>query len=88
VLDAATRRLVPGPEDNPLGLGSPGAHQAQVVRYLNRLLSVFDVTQPDVHAGWPWSNRAGGSQDFMANFVPLNRAQTYAWQKRLLGQYS
>ena len=83
VLDAATRRLVPGPEDNPLELGSPGAHEAQVVRYLDRLLSVFDVTPPDVHAGGPWSNRAGGSQDFMAQFVPLNRAQTYAWQKRV-----
>jgi hypothetical protein len=83
VLDAATRRLVPGPEDDPLELGCPGAHEAQVVRYLDRLLSVFDVTPPDVHAGGPWSNRAGGSQDFMANFVPLNRAQTYAWQQRV-----
>ena len=26
VLDAATRRLVPGPEDCPLEVGSPGAH--------------------------------------------------------------
>jgi hypothetical protein len=91
VLDAATRRLVPGPEDDPLELGCPGAHEAQVVRYLDRLLSVFDVTPADVHAGGPWSNRAGGSQNFMADFVPLNRAQTYAWQKRvadLRGQYT
>jgi hypothetical protein len=36
-----------------------------------------------VHAGGPWSNRAGGSQDFMANFVPLDRAQTFAWQQRI-----
>ncbi|HYQ37289.1 MAG TPA: gluconate 2-dehydrogenase subunit 3 family protein [Mycobacterium sp.] len=83
VLDAATRRLVPGPEDCPLEVGRPGAHEANVVNFLDRMLSVFDVTPADVHAGGPWSNRAGGSQDFMATFVPLNRAQTYAWQRRL-----
>ncbi len=83
VLDAATRRLVPGPEDDPAELGHPGAHEAHVVTYLDRLLSVFDVAPADVHAGGPWSNRAGGSQDFMAAFVPLNRAQTYAWQQRV-----
>jgi gluconate 2-dehydrogenase gamma chain len=83
VLDAATRRLIPGPDDCPLELGSPGAREANVVNFLDRMLSVFDVTPADVHAGGPWSNRAGGSQDFMATFVPLNRAQTYAWQQRL-----
>ena len=82
VLDAATRRLIPGPQDCPVEFG-PGAHEANVVNYLDRMLSVFDVTPADVHAGGPWSNRAGGSQDFMATFVPLNRAQTYAWQQRL-----
>jgi hypothetical protein len=83
VLDAATRRLIPGPEDCPLELSSAGAHEANAVNYLDRMLSVFDVTPTDVHAGGPWSNRAGGSQDFMAVFVPLNRAQTYAWQQRV-----
>jgi hypothetical protein len=83
VLDAATRRLIPGPTDDPLEIGSPGAHEANVVTFLDRMLSVFDVTPADVHAGGPWSNRAGGSEDFMATFVPLNRAQTYAWQQRI-----
>jgi hypothetical protein len=83
VLDAATRRLIPGPEDCRLEVGSPGAHEANVVNFLDRMLSVFDVTPADVHAGGPWSNRAGGTQDFMATFVPLNRAQTYAWQQRI-----
>ena len=83
VLDAATRRLIPGPTDHPLEIGSPGAHEANVVNFLDRMLSVFAVTPADVHAGGPWSNRAGGSEDFMATFVPLNRAQTYAWQQRL-----
>ncbi|ODR13265.1 hypothetical protein AWC26_02335 [Mycobacterium shimoidei] len=83
VLDAATRRLVPGPDDDPAERGHPGAHEAHVVTYLDRLLSVFDVAPADVHAGGPWSNRAGGTQDFMAEFVPLNRAQTYAWRQRV-----
>jgi hypothetical protein len=83
VLDAATRRLIPGPEDCPLEFGSPGAHEANVVNYLDRMLSVFDVAPADVHAGGPWSNRAGGSQDYMATFVPLNRAQAFAWQQRI-----
>jgi hypothetical protein len=84
VLDAATRRLVPGPEDCLLELGHPGAHEAHVVRYLDRLLSVFDTSPADAHAGGPWSNRSGGSQDFMTDFVPLNRAQTYAWRVRVV----
>jgi hypothetical protein len=82
VLDAATRRLIPGPGDDP-SESTPGAHEAYVVTYLDRLLSVFDVSPADVHAGGPWSNRSGGFQDFMAEFVPLNRAQTFAWQKRV-----
>jgi gluconate 2-dehydrogenase gamma chain len=82
VLDAATRRLIPGPTDNPQET-SPGAHEANVVNYLDIMLSAFSFSPPMVHAGGPWSNRAGGSQDFMANFVPLDRAQTYAWQQRI-----
>ena len=82
VLDAATRRLIPGPTDNPQET-TPGAHEANVVNYLDIMLAAFSFSPPMVHAGGPWSNRAGGSQDFMATFVPLNRAQTYAWQRRL-----
>ncbi len=83
VLDAATRRLVPGPEDDLFELGHPGAHEANVVRFLDYMLSAFSFSPPQVHAGGPWSNRAGGSQDFIANFVPLTRAQTYAWNQRI-----
>jgi gluconate 2-dehydrogenase gamma chain len=82
VLDAATRRLIPGPTDDPLE-ASPGAHEANVVRYLDFMLAAFSFSPPKVHAGGPWSNRAGGSQDFMADFVPLDRAQNYAWQQRI-----
>ena len=31
VLDAATRRLIPGPTDHPLEIGHPGAAEANVV---------------------------------------------------------
>ncbi len=82
VLDAATRRLIPGPGDAP-GETSPGAHEANVVRYIDIMLAAFSFSPPKVHAGGPWSNRAGGSQDFMADFVPLDRAQNYAWQQRI-----
>jgi len=83
VLDAATRRLVPGPQDHPLEYGHPGAAEAHVVRYIDNMLSAFTFTPPAVHAGGPWSDRAGGTQDYMAEFVPLTRAQTYAWQERI-----
>jgi hypothetical protein len=82
VLDAATRRLIPGPGDAP-GETSPGAHEANVVRYIDVMLAAFSFSPPKVHAGGPWSNRAGGTEDFMANFVPLDRAQNYAWQQRI-----
>ncbi len=82
VLDAATRRLIPGPGDNPRET-SPGAHEANVVRYIDIMLSAFSFSPPKVHAGGPWSNRAGGQHDFMAEFVPLDRAQTFAWQQRI-----
>jgi hypothetical protein len=85
VLDAATRRLIPGPEDSLLERGSPGAHEANVVGFLDTMLSAFSFTPPQVHAGGPWSNRAGGTEDFMAEFVPLDRAQTYGWQQRIAG---
>jgi hypothetical protein len=85
VLDAATRRLIPGPEDSLLERGSPGAHEANVVGFLDTMLSAFSFSPPMVHAGGPWSNRAGGTQDFMADFVPLDRAQTYGWQQRIAG---
>jgi hypothetical protein len=90
VLDAATRRLIPGPGDDTRET-SPGAAEANVVRYLDTMLSAFSFSPPRVHAGGPWSDRAGGSRDFMADFVPLDRAQNYAWQQRITAlrtQYS
>ncbi len=82
VLDAATSRLIPGPLDETQ-IGQPGAHEANVVRFLDNMLAAFSFSPPMVFAGGPWSNRAGGTEDFMADFVPLDRAQTYGWQQRI-----
>jgi hypothetical protein len=84
VLDAATTRLIPGPLDDTQ-IGQPGAHEANVVRFLDNMLAAFTFSPPMVFAGGPWSNRAGGKVDYMADFVPLDRAQTYGWQKRIAG---
>ena len=54
-----------------------------MVHYLDIMLAAFSFSPPMVHAGGPWSDRAGGSQDFMADFIPLDRAQNYAWQQRI-----
>lgn len=82
VLDAATRRLIPGPDDW-LERGHPGAHQANVVRYLDNMLAAFSFWPPEVQAGGPRSNRAGGTEDHPAEFVPLDRVQDYAWRERI-----
>jgi len=84
VLDAATSRLIPGPLDDTQ-IGLPGAHEANVVGFLDNMLAAFSFSPPMVFAGGPWSNRAGGNQNFMAEFVPLDRAQTYGWQQRIAG---
>lgn len=47
VLDAATHRLIPGPDDDLLGLGHPGTHETDIVTCLDRLLSLFDAPPAD-----------------------------------------
>lgn len=83
VVIAATARLVPGPLDDPTEAGHPGAREANVVRYIDTLLSLFADAVPKAHAGGPWSNRKGGTVDYMATFVPLDAAQTAAWKPRV-----
>lgn len=83
VVDAATRRLVPGPEDDPAEAGHPGAHEAGVVRYLDTMLAVFSFSPPKIFAGGPWSNRKTSGPDYLAEFVPPDPAQALAWQQRI-----
>jgi Gluconate 2-dehydrogenase subunit 3 len=66
VLDAATRRLGPTPDDDPLGLYHPGAYEAHVVTYVDRLLSrcIGDVRDQYTNGIAMLDQQAGG--DFTA----------------------
>jgi hypothetical protein len=82
----ATARLIPGPDDDPLEAGHPGAREANVVRYVDTLLGAFRVPTgqpPRIHAGGPFSNRAGSATNDMATFVPLTRVRLEAWRTRI-----
>lgn len=83
VLDAATRRLVPGPDDDPLETGHPGAAEAHALRYIDTMLSAFDVSPPQVFAGGPWSDRQTSGPDHLATFVPPDTQQERAWRERI-----
>jgi hypothetical protein len=64
-------------------LDSPGATEADAVRYIDTMLSMFDHDPPRIFAGGPWSNRHGGSVDHMAHFVPPAPRQLHAWKIRV-----
>jgi Gluconate 2-dehydrogenase subunit 3 len=85
VVKAAAARLVPGPNDDPVEklLNSPGATEADVVRYIDTMLSMFTDDPPKIFAGGPWSNRHGGHIDHMAHFVPPAPRQLAAWKQRV-----
>jgi hypothetical protein len=83
VVTEATARLVPGPLDEPAEAGHPGAREAGVTHYVDRLLSVFDVDPPAVFAGGPWSNRHAPGLDRLTDFVPLQERQERAWRSRV-----
>ena len=53
VLDAALPPADPRTGRRP-GETSPGAHDANVVRYIDIMLAAFSVSPPKVHAGRPW----------------------------------
>jgi hypothetical protein len=85
VVKAAAARLVPGPDDDPTeaALNSPGATEADVVRYIDTMLSAFDFHRPKVFAGGPWSNRHSHGADHMKHFVHLAPRQRVAWKQRI-----
>ncbi|MBU3864073.1 gluconate 2-dehydrogenase subunit 3 family protein [Streptomyces sp. 4503] len=74
VVREATAMLVPGPADAP-GETAPGAREADVVRYVDRLLGAFETDPPLVYA----SGRPDGS------FLPLSPAQQMGWRRRVDG---
>lgn len=86
VVVEATARLVPGPGDDPAET-TPGAREAGVVDYVDRLLSAFDPDPPAVFAGGPWSDRNLGdgadAPDPMAEMVPLSPGEEQRWRRRI-----
>lgn len=83
VLEAATARLVPGPDDDPGEAGHPGAREAHAVDYIVTLLGALGEDPPKVFAGGPFSDRGGRERDDMASFLPLNDAVREHWRARL-----
>lgn len=81
VLSALTDRLVPGPPEDP----TPGALEAGVAHAIDLLLAAFEVEPPLIHAGGPFSNRAGSHHDDFADFVALDRQAELGWRIRLEG---
>lgn len=80
VVEEATARLIPGPTDDLLELGHPGAREAGVVGYVDALLSAFDTDPPRIYAGGPFSGRHGGDHDDFADFQPLSALQDRYWR--------
>ena len=80
-LRAVTARLIPGPPDDP----DPGALEAGVAEAIDMLLAAFMSPSPPIHAGGPFSDRAGGSRDDFADFVPMDRLAELGWRIRIEG---
>src|SRR4051794_6876292 len=80
-LRALTARLVPGPPDDP----DPGAVEAHAAEAIDLLLGAFRVRPPLIHAGGPFSGRAGGHRDDFKHFVSLDRQAALGWRIRLEG---
>ena len=81
-LRAVTDTLVPGP---PLDR-DPGALQARCAEAIDLLLGAFGFDPPLIHAGGPFSGRAGGPpRDDFAHFVPLDPMAELGWRIRIEG---
>ena len=83
VVEEATARLIPGPQDDPAEAGHPGAREANVTRYIDTMLGALRLAPSRIFAGGPFSNRAGAKVDDMATFLGLTPAQTRGWTARL-----
>jgi len=58
-LRAVAGRFIPGPPDDP----DPGAVEAGAAEAIDLYLAAFTFDPPLIHAGGPFSNRAGASHD-------------------------
>lgn len=86
VVEAATARIAPGPDDDPAEAGHPGAREAGVTGYIDLMLGALGTsgdTAPMIFAGGPWSGRHAQGPDYMASFIPLDPVARMAWRERL-----
>jgi hypothetical protein len=88
VVEAATARIAPGPDDERAEAGHPGAREAGVAGYIDLMLGALGTlsdSAPMIFAGGPWSSRhtSGPDMDHMASFIPLDPVTRIAWRKRL-----
>src|SRR5262245_16382329 len=80
-LRAVTAHLLPGPPHDP----DPGAAEAGCAEAIDMLLAAFTFDPPLIHAGGPFSNRAGAHRDDLARFVALDAVAGLGWRIRLEG---
>jgi hypothetical protein len=80
-LRAVAGRFVPGPPEDP----DPGAVEAGAAEAVDLLLAAFTLDPPLIHAGGPFSNRAGAAHDDFADFIPLDALAELSWRIRLEG---
>jgi len=80
-LRAVAGRFIPGPPDDP----DPGAVEAGAPEAIDLYLAAFAFDPPLIHAGGPFSNRAGASHDDFADFVALDAMAELGWRIRLEG---
>jgi hypothetical protein len=73
--------LLPGPPEDP----DPGALEAGAAEAIDLLLGAFTFDPPLIHAGGPFSGRAGGGHDDFADFFPLDAVAELGWRIRLEG---
>ncbi len=88
VVEAATARIAPGPRDDPVEAGHPGAREASVTGYIDTMLGALQdgARQTEkIFAGGPWSSRHTSGPDREARFAPLDPVATIAWRRRLTG---
>jgi len=77
-----TARFVPGREE---GEPDPGAREAGCAEAIDALLAAFSFDPPLIIAGGPFSDRAGSSVDYFADFAVLDDQAAEGWRIRIQG---
>src|SRR5262245_30327760 len=80
-LRALCAHWVPGPPDDP----DPGAEEAGVALYIDLLLGVFELGEPHIVPGGPFSNRDGGGTNQFLEWLPLDALEERVWRTRIEG---